>query len=179
MVTISKEKQRLVNEAVLNNSPKAIEAIRKMREQIGIDNRSLQGSTDNIERVRCEDATYFPNPPAFWQEQSPLGYRLIADDCREYLRCWSYKGLRVIASVCLYNGWEWLHVSFSRPNRIPSYEEVQLVKENFIGDRKAFMVFPTKEHYVNIHKYCLHLWYSKDNPVPDFDINMGILGPQI
>lgn len=179
MAQISKDKQKLVNEAVLSNSEKATEAIQKMREEIGIENRSLGGSLGNIERVKCEDAEYFPTPASFWKEESPLGYRLIADDCRDYLRCWTYKGLRVLVSAVKYNGWEWLHVSFSRPNRIPSYDEIQLVKENFFGDRKAIMVFPSKEHYVNVHKYCLHLWYSKDNPIPDFDIKMGILGPQI
>jgi len=71
----------------------------------------------------------------------------------------------------------WLHISFSRQNRIPSYEELQLVKENFIGsDKKAIMVLPGREHYVNQHRYCLHLWYSKDNPIPDFDVMVPGIG---
>ena len=80
MAQISKDKQKLVNEAVLSNSEKATEAIQKMREEIGIENRSLGASFGVVERVRCDDAEYFPNPPGFWKEESPLGYRLLADD---------------------------------------------------------------------------------------------------
>ena len=46
-------------------------------------------------------------------------------------------------------------------------------------DKKSIMVFPSEDHYVNLAKHCLHLWYSKSNPIPDFDVEMPGLGRSI
>ena len=52
----------------------------------------------------------------------------------------------------------WLHVSLSRANRMPSYQDMCDVKSLFIGpDRKAHQVFAEESQHVNIHAYCLHL----------------------
>lgn len=67
-------------------------------------------------------------------------------------------------------GDKWLHVSLSRSNRIPSYEDVCEVKNIFIGiDKTALQIFPPKDQHVNHHPFALHLWccLSKDI-VPDF-----------
>lgn len=86
---------------------------------------------------------------------------------------YDFNGLHVIVSPARYEGTEWLHVSFSRKSRIPDYKDIQLVRKDFIGtDKKSIMVFPNEEHYVNIAKYCLHLWYSAENPIPDFDADI-------
>ncbi len=64
----------------------------------------------------------------------------------------------------------WLHVSFSRKNRIPDYDDIIRIKKHFIGEnKKAIMIFPEKENHVNLHPYCLHLWscLETDN-IPDF-----------
>ena len=42
------------------------------------------------------------------------------------------------------------------------------------NDKKAIMVFPEEENYVNIHPNCLHLWYSAENPIPEFSQNHSI-----
>lgn len=176
---MNKEDVQKINDMALGKTEGGDELIQSFRDKFGLKQCPMGGMFGEFENVRCDEAQYFPAPPSFWTEISPLMYRLLADNCGEFIKGWTYKGLRVLASAVKYHGWEWLHVSFSRPNRIPSYEEVQLVKENFFGDRKAIMVFPTKEHYVNTHKYCLHLWYSIDNPIPDFDIEIKGLGRQI
>ena len=59
---------------------------------------------------------------------------------------------------------------------MPTYADLQLVKSEFIGnDKKAIMVFPEEENYVNIHPNCLHLWYSAENPIPEFSEGKGTI----
>ena len=64
----------------------------------------------------------------------------------------------------------WIHVSLSRKNKLPSYNDVKLVKNTFIGkDKKAIQIFPEEENHVNLMPYCLHLWHCVDkDPLPDF-----------
>lgn len=179
---MNKEKVKLANDLALGKIEGSKEIIDKFRAELGIKGGNMNPVCDEygLERVRCDEAEFFPNPPSFWNQSSPLLYRLLADNADDYIRAWEYKGIRVVVSAVKYNNWEWLHVTFSRQNRIPSYDEVQLVRNTFIGeDKKSIMVFPSKEHYVNNAKYCLHLWYSKDNPIPDFDINIPMLGRSI
>lgn len=69
-------------------------------------------------------------------------------------------GLVVIVSAQVEeDGLAWLHVSLSRRRRDPSYEDVRIVKDLFVGrDRTAVQVFPSADRHVNIHPHCLHLW---------------------
>lgn len=120
-----------------------------------------------IEGVPLEKAKYFPTPC-----ESVFKVQLESEDGKLWM---GNNGLCVIASVENHNGTEWLHVSFSRKSRIPDYKDIQLIKKHFFGeDKKAIMIFPEKEHYINIHPFCLHLFYSEDNPLPNFDY-MGSL----
>lgn len=51
------------------------------------------------------------------------------------------------------------HVSIAPKNRMPSWDELCKVKDMFFYDEEeCFQVFPKKSEYVNIHKYCLHIW---------------------
>lgn len=84
--------------------------------------------------------------------------------------------LCVIASAAHYNqdNREWLHVSMSRENRVPSYEDMKRVKEIFIGnDKSAIQVFPKVSDHVNIHPFCLHLWCPLTGPQPWPDFGEG------
>jgi len=73
------------------------------------------------------------------------------------------------------DGKVWLHVSYSRPHRMPSYEDLLQIKKHWIGEMsKAIMVFPPKEFHVSIHEYCLHLWCCLDeDPLPEFSWGEG------
>ena len=65
----------------------------------------------------------------------------------------------------------WLHVSVSRRDRIPSYEELNEVRRIFVGaGLKAIQVFPALKEVVNHHPFCLHLFASLEerDPLPDF-----------
>jgi hypothetical protein len=81
-------------------------------------------------------------------------------------------GLRVLASSAPFeDGREWLHVSMSRKDRLPSYDDMKHVKAVFVGnDRYAIQVFPPASQHVNIHQFCLHLWcpLTGSLPFPEF-----------
>ena len=87
----------------------------------------------------------------------------------------SNDGLVVIVSKTTeLDGKVWIHLSFSRKNRMPSYNDMALVKAVFLGpDRDAVMVLPKKSKHVNIHKYCLHLFSTESMPLPDFTQGSG------
>jgi hypothetical protein len=85
-------------------------------------------------------------------------------------------GLRVIVSGATeQDGRRWLHVSCSRPTRLPDWDDLKLVKELFIGPgRQAIQVFPPRERYVNINSNVLHLWCCLDGDgIPDFTNGTG------
>jgi len=87
-------------------------------------------------------------------------------------------GLYVIDSVSKESdGKLWQHVSLSRKSRLPTYDDIKLVKSLFIGDNKdAIQVFPKIENHVNIHPYCLHLWSCLEgSPLPDFTHGTGMI----
>lgn len=95
------------------------------------------------------------------------------DDGARFVR--AYDHLSVILSVAVEDDQrKWLHVSLAHRNRLPTYETLKLVKDTFIGDRKAIQVFPSEKEYVNKHPYCLHLWCCLDgDPLPDFTHGSG------
>lgn len=80
-------------------------------------------------------------------------------------------GLFIIASIQKeLDNKQWIHVSFSRQNKLPSYNDLKLVKNVFIGkDKKAIQIFPEDDAHVNLMPNCLHLWHCLDgDPLPDF-----------
>lgn len=88
------------------------------------------------------------------------------------------KGLKVLVSVMNESdNNDWLHVSLSHKDRLPTYEEMKQVKALFVGrDRQAIQVFPPESNHVNVHPYCLHLWCCLSaNPLPDFTRGLGVI----
>ena len=62
-------------------------------------------------------------------------------------------------------GWE--HLSVSTPNRTPSWDEMQKMKEIFWKDDEVCMqLHPRKEYYVNNHPHCLHIWKPINKKIP-------------
>jgi hypothetical protein len=83
----------------------------------------------------------------------------------------SSDGLCVIVSADVeLDGKRWLHVSCSRKDRLPSWNDLRRVKDLFIGmSRTAVQVLPRQEKYVNVHPRVLHLFTClDDDPLPDF-----------
>ena len=154
------------------------EGMNFLREKLGIKNKTLSEEENGRKRIKCSEAEFFPEPPSFWKESRINVYQLLSEEAEDYIRCWDFNGLHVLASVIQYEDRkEWLHISFSRKNRMPEYKDMKLVRNSFIGeDKKCIMVFPEKSHYVNISEYCLHLWYTKDCPVPNFESEIEGIG---
>lgn len=113
------------------------QAIEAFRKHIGIDgNNTLGTSSGTVERVRIDEAEFFPDVPNYWKQTRISIYNILAKDADDYIRCYDFNGLHVIISSAKYNGTEWLHVSFSRRSRIPDYKDIQLVRKDFIGTEK-------------------------------------------
>jgi len=93
--------------------------------------------------------------PAPWCDVTPKGFIPFGKAFT------NARGLRVIFSVEHRSGEDhWLHVSVSRKDRIPSWEDLKQVKNLFIGPaRTAIQILPKADEYVNYHKYTLHRSY--------------------
>jgi len=74
--------------------------------------------------------------------------------------------LSVISSgVDVEHGWE--HVSVSHPQRCPTWDEMQFVKELFWKDDEVVIQYhPAKKDYVNVHGHCLHMWRPLSGMIP-------------
>jgi hypothetical protein len=72
-----------------------------------------------------------------------------------FMSCEDAKPMAVIASVG--DGWD--HVSVSRPDRCPTYDEMEQIAKAFFKDDEAAVQYhvPAKDH-VNVHRFCLHWW---------------------
>jgi hypothetical protein len=107
----------------------------------------------------------------FWNKPSTLTWdvRHLDSTAKAFVHLTS--GLAVIVSGMVEgDGKRWLHVSVSRAGRLPSWEDLGTVKNEFIGkDKVAIQVFPTEDKYVNFHPHVLHLWHCVDGEsIPDF-----------
>lgn len=79
--------------------------------------------------------------------------------------------LTVIASQKLESDYKyWIHISVARDDRLPSWDDVKMVKEIFIGKhKKAIQILPEEDKYVNINPNCLHLFHCLDDDgLPEF-----------
>jgi hypothetical protein len=82
--------------------------------------------------------------------------------------------LLVVASAA--EGWE--HVSVSRKDRTPHWEEMCHIKALFWDEEDVVVQFhPAKSDYVNNHPRCLHLWrpIGIELPRPD-PLHVGLPG---
>ena len=62
-------------------------------------------------------------------------------------------------------GWE--HVSVSIHDRMPTWEEMNFIKNLFWDEDDAVMqLHPPKSEYINNHKFCLHLWRPTETNIP-------------
>lgn len=70
-------------------------------------------------------------------------------------------------SVIVSNGGGWEHVSVSREDRCPIWEEMDGMKRSLWEPQDAVIQLhvPVDEH-INVHPYCLHLWRPIDQAIP-------------
>jgi len=95
-----------------------------------------------------------------------------SEDTANAAHFWSpARGLLVMVSGAVeLDGKRWIHVSLSRRERVPSYDDLAVVKRAFIGeDKQAIQLFTRRAEHVNVHRFCLHLWHCVDGDgLPDF-----------
>ena len=60
-------------------------------------------------------------------------------------------------------GENWRHVSFSRKDALPTWEDMCRVRADFFPpEALVVQVFPPVKEYRNLHPHCLHFWWNKD-----------------
>lgn len=64
----------------------------------------------------------------------------------------------------------WLHASIAHANRMPRYEELQLLHASVFGPRWGYEIFAPAAAHVNLHEYARHLWGRLDGQavLPNF-----------
>lgn len=102
-------------------------------------------------------------PPYPW---GPRGAAVRLVDVRN-----QYLGAVIVSEYREDDGVEWLHASIAWESRMPSYQDLTVLKAGVFGDRReAYQVFPAGARHVNIHAHALHLWGRADGrqALPDF-----------
>lgn len=110
----------------------------------------------------CGASDQVHNPPKHWLRagyiETPIGHRAAT--------VFKHKLTALIVLVSksrLTDQTEWWHVSVSYPDRIPDWEIIRKVRDEFLGENvEAYQVIPKKVDYVNLHHFCLHLWAPVD-----------------
>lgn len=122
------------------------------------------------EEIPAWSETLFPDQPLKFVRR-PRAY--ISPWCYDEIGRAKGRALHVICTARVFgDGRRWMHVSCSKPLELPSWDDLKLVKDTFIGrDRTALQVLPRAAEYVNIHPYVLHLYACLDGDVtPDFRV---------
>lgn len=71
--------------------------------------------------------------------------------------------LAVVAS----DGGGWDHVSVSRSDRAPTWDEMELVKHAFFhADETAMQLHVPPSEHINVHPNCLHIWRPQRVKIP-------------
>lgn len=110
----------------------------------------MQFRIQDIEESRPFTLT---NIPAGWNHNGIFGRSAV------YIN--KINSMTVLISLDRINPDEFntLHVSVSRKNKLPTWDDLKKVKHDFIGaEGEAFQCFPKNSEFVNMHSYCMHLW---------------------
>lgn len=84
---------------------------------------------------------------------------LTNNEAGYYLMVVKPKGVTQRVKVIASTGLGWEHVSVSREDRCPTWEEMCEVKAFFWDAEDCVIEYhPPETEYVNVHKNCLHLW---------------------
>ena len=79
-----------------------------------------------------------------------------------------FEGRVLMCIVSFGMGWD--HVSVSLPNRCPNWPEMCHVKKLFWNEDETVVQYhPKKEHYINNHRFCLHMWRPQNEVMPTPD----------
>ncbi len=77
-----------------------------------------------------------------------------------------------ITAICVASegsGWEHVsvHMDDNGKEETPTWDEMCMIKDLFWGKEDCVIQFhPPESEYVNVHKYCLHLWRPMGMEIP-------------
>lgn len=113
-------------------------------------------------------STLLPRPKRWRRVPSPFARHPDAVDLGAWVRLDGDKNpLRALVSVDLYDcagGGHWLHLSVSRANRLPTWADLVLVREELGYEDLSFVqLLPPRRAWINVHSYCLHLMCRLDS----------------
>lgn len=73
-------------------------------------------------------------------------------------------------------GWDHVSVSPCKPNKVPTWNQMCIVKDIFFNENEAVIqIHPPKDQYVNNRVNCLHLWRANDKEMllpPSFMVGL-------
>lgn len=55
------------------------------------------------------------------------------------------------------------HMSISRRDRYPQWDEIVEAKQILMGDVDTMMIIPKKRDYVNVHTNCFYVWETPED----------------
>ena len=103
--------------------------------------------------------------PEHYRSEHPLGWPHKEGDPFGWFMVTSPKDGKMMAIQATDNEWE--HVSVSMRNRCPTWEEMCYIKNLFWEEDDCVVQYhPPKSDYVNMAKFCLHLWKPKELELP-------------
>jgi len=93
-----------------------------------------------------------------------MNWKKITSPFPEYMDAFEHRlvPLKVMRSISTADSGFWYHLSVSRPDRIPSWDDLLKVRNELLGDIECYHVIPTAKDYVNVHPYCMHIWARFD-----------------
>lgn len=110
-----------------------------------------------------------PHPLGFEQKAGdPFGWFMVRLETKVPMGNFGVRKLSVRFAVQADAQTDWEHISVSLPDRCPTWDEMCFLKDLFWEPEDVVVQFhPPKSEYVNLAKYCLHLWrYRGDMPRP-------------
>lgn len=74
---------------------------------------------------------------------------------------------KAILTVVASSGFDWDHVSISRPNRCPNWHEMEQIKRLFFHpDEVAMQLHVPQSDHISLHPNCLHIWRPQKEAIP-------------
>lgn len=108
--------------------------------------------TESVEKCRVTHGPYKSEPGL------PMGMFILSVRTSNLI-CVAYCGAM--------DGWEHVSVSVQGKNRTPTWGEMCFVKSTFWPEEDTVVQYhPSKEDYVNMHPFCLHLFRPVDGQFP-------------
>lgn len=74
----------------------------------------------------------------------------------------SNSGLRLLYSLDKTQHGDLHHLSISRSDRYPDWDEIVRAKEEIMGDVDTMMIIPKRRDYINLSKNCFHIWETPE-----------------